>query len=270
MDKFIFSTCNCDVNLYIRDIKAKKTVLFIHGFNSSHSFAQPIYDMDNNFNIVALDLPKQNISFELYVGIVKDVLEKVVKGNAILVGHSMGAAIVLALKDHPKIEDRILVSPLNPSITKSKRYDFLNKVMVPETRKQKAQSAIFKKAMTTVAKIQKNPLLEKLLEKNSEFNNLVFNQIFSDGFMKELDELYKTYQAKYVIGTLDEIISPALLGDYLKSFQKELILVDKALHNPFKANPIRMNQILNGELAYKKRLFLLGKFYSKKSLKLVK
>lgn len=152
MEKFIFKSNDRDIDLYIKDINAKKTMLFVHGFNSNHNFAEPIYEMNNNFNIISLDFPCENVSFELFVNIVRDVLEKVVKGDAIVVGHSLGAAITLALKEHPKIEKRILVSPLNPSITKSKRYDFLNKIMLPETRVQKVQAVVLKTAVSAVAK----------------------------------------------------------------------------------------------------------------------
>lgn len=82
--------------------------------------------------------------------------------------------------------------------------------------------------------------------------------------MTELDSYYKEFEAKYIIGTLDEVISPTLLDEYLKSIDKELIFVEKAMHNPFKANPVKMNKILNEEFSFKKRFFLFGKFYSKK------
>lgn len=266
MDKFIFSTCNTNVNIYIKDNKAKKTLLFIHGFNSNHGFAQPIYEMDNNFNIVSLDFPIDTVKFETFVNIINDILEKVVKTKVIVVGHSFGAAITLALENHPKVEGRILVSPLNPSVAKSKRYEFLSTVVLPESRMQKARAIILKTTVKTVGRIRNNPMLEQLLEKDSGLNNLIFNKVFSEEFMKELDERYKKYDAKYIIGTLDEVISPSLLNDYLKSLNKELIFVEKSLHNPFKANPLRMIQILNDEVVYKKRFFLFGKFYSKKHL----
>lgn len=266
MNKFIFSTCGLDVNVYIKDIKAKKTMLFIHGFNSSHGFAESIYEMNNNFNIVSLDFPMDVTSFETFVDIVKDVIEKIIKTKVTIVAHSFGAAITLALENHPKVEGRILVAPLNPSVAKSKRYEFLSTVVLPETKAQKARSIVLKTAVKAVGKIRNNPMLEQLLEKDSGLNNLIFNKVFSDEFMEQLDQRYKTYEAKYVIGTLDEVISPTLFAEYLKSFNKEVIFVEKSLHNPFKTNPIKMNIILNDGVIYKKRFFVFGKFYSKKHL----
>lgn len=267
MNKFIFATCGLDVNVYIKDIKAKKTMLFIHGFNSSHAFADSIYEMNNNFNIVSLDFPMDISEFEVFVDIINEILEKIIKTKVTIVAHSFGAAITLALENHPKVEGRILVAPLNPSVAKSKRYEFLSTVVLPETKAQKARSIVLKTAVKAVGKIRNNPMLEQLLEKDSGLNNLIFNKVFSDEFMAELDRRYKTFEAKYVIGTLDEVISPSLFLEYLKSFNKELIFVEKSLHNPFRTNAIKMSQILNGNITYKKRFFLLGKFYSKKYLK---
>lgn len=253
MKRYEFESQGHLINVYIKDNKSKKTIVFLHGFNSSHKFAEKIYSLSNNFNIITFDFPFERVSFELFVQITNDVLDKVAKTEVILLGHSLGGAINLFVDKHPKVSERILIAPLNPSITKSKRYQMFMKVMKPESRIQKVQASVLKKAVTKVAQHQENKLLETFMDESSDFNKIVMEQILSQEFMSKLDEHYKTKEAHYIIGSLDEVISPKLFKNYMNELQKEVILIDGAFHNPFRTHSAEMHQFLNGKVLFKRR-----------------
>jgi pimeloyl-ACP methyl ester carboxylesterase len=93
--------CWVDNGSFLRD---RKTLVFIHGSGGDHTnWIQQYTTMKNRFNIAALDLPGHGLSegpseqnVDAYVEWVKKILDGLGISAPILIGHSLGAAIVLS------------------------------------------------------------------------------------------------------------------------------------------------------------------------------
>ncbi len=111
--------------------KHKKSLIFIHGSGGDHSLWSFQYaKLHKDFNIVGVDLPghggsegKGESDITEYTNWVKKLLDALCLPNAVLVGHSLGAAIALnfAADFAPLLKGVVAVGgglkmPVNPSI----------------------------------------------------------------------------------------------------------------------------------------------------------
>lgn len=95
----------CNVS-YIDEGTGTTTLLFVHGLATySYSWAMNIAGLKNDFRCIAIDLPGNGYSdggdypygINFYSGCVYDFIQKLGLRNVVLVGHSMGAQIILNL-----------------------------------------------------------------------------------------------------------------------------------------------------------------------------
>lgn len=271
LEKYILNTHLGEINVYIKDNNAASTVVFVHGFNSSHAFAENIYGMENNFNIITFDFPRFGVHFEKLLAITNEVNSKFLKGkNFYFLGHSLGGAIVVSLKDQSRVKGRILVSPLNPSLAKAISYARFESIIKPIGVIQKVGSKIIKVGASIMAKLRDNKLVQEFLAEDSEFKDVVDNTILNREFLeKELLEKYQTTKSNtyYAIGDNDQIIPSELFVQFVRDeLQKEVHIIPNAHHNPFKDNPEEMFRFLNSIIIFKKRWFF-SNFYNLKNTK---
>ena len=128
----------------------KKDYVFIHGYNSSEQIIQRIARLENNFVIHSFDLPgngKQPAAGEIsimgYALYTKAKIEALGLKKVTLVGHSLGCGVAVALntlKCDFEIERIILVSPLNPFITKYLEEDDMYRLLCPTTEEDALES----------------------------------------------------------------------------------------------------------------------------------
>ncbi|MHA1804551.1 MAG: alpha/beta fold hydrolase [Promethearchaeota archaeon] len=80
----------------------KRALIFIHGSGgSSNTWKYQLNALNLNMNLIALDLPShansdpfEELSLELYVDVVKKLIEELELEEVILCGHSLGGAII--------------------------------------------------------------------------------------------------------------------------------------------------------------------------------
>ncbi|MHA1688711.1 MAG: alpha/beta fold hydrolase [Promethearchaeota archaeon] len=80
----------------------KRAIIFVHGSGgSSTTWKYQLEGLNLNLNLIALDLPShansdpfEELSLELYVDVVKKLIEKLELEEVILLGHSLGGAII--------------------------------------------------------------------------------------------------------------------------------------------------------------------------------
>ncbi len=251
---------------YEENNNSKKTIFFIHGFNSSTDFMKNIIPYKKNFNVVALNLPgskycpsKKMIDMSLYNQIISEFIKKHVKKKKLIVlGHSLGGAIASFLHDNKKVKEIFFVAPLNPSMVNDSKYKLLKKIVFSENKNLNN----FKKS--SFAKILADKLdksfLSVFLNENSVFNKILKDEILSEKFMLQtLDNNFilcnKNKKTHYLIGKLDKIINPKLFEKYVvKKLQKKVDIFHLSLHNIIKNQPKSFIEYLNEKFEPKKSL----------------
>ena len=85
----------------IKDNNSQKTLIFIHGSGGNSNIWDNQFYLNIDYNIIALDLPSHNksnifpvLSLDLYVDVVKKFADYLKPERLILVGHSLGGAVI--------------------------------------------------------------------------------------------------------------------------------------------------------------------------------
>lgn len=117
------------ISYYIKDNNAKSTILFVHGYNSSSDFVCDIFNLKQNFNIIAINLPgshylekpKRVLSIDYFNEIVENFINNYLKTrHLILLGHSLGGGTVAALSQNKKVKLVIYLATIHPRMIESK------------------------------------------------------------------------------------------------------------------------------------------------------
>ncbi len=110
------------INIFYQIIekKATKAIIFIHGSGeSSYIWKEQVEQLDTDYSVISIDLPShgksgdfKKLSLELYVDVVKNLIEFLSLREIILLGHSLGGAIIQSyyLKHPDNIKGLILCS----------------------------------------------------------------------------------------------------------------------------------------------------------------
>ena len=118
---------------YIIEDTGKQKLLCVHGFRSSLNTFVPLTNFSNRkYDVIAMSLPTHNeelrnnkYTVEYYARMVDEFIKKLKLKKIILVGHSLGGAIVINLAHKKYVEKIILIAPFNPFViysTKKRNY----------------------------------------------------------------------------------------------------------------------------------------------------
>ena len=118
----------------------RQVALLIHGWSSSWYAMSPLLGLlSQRFRAIAVDLPgygaspplPERVTIPAYADILADFIEKVSDGPVVLVGHSMGGMISLALAlRHPVLVERMVL--IGPTIS-GRLSQYINVVVSPIT-----------------------------------------------------------------------------------------------------------------------------------------
>lgn len=102
--------------------EGEKTLVFVHGLGSySPAWQKVIVHLTDQYRCIAIDLPGYGksgeavlpVSMSGHAAVIAEVVEKLALENVILVGHSMGAQIVMTcvLETEANVEGLVLLAP---------------------------------------------------------------------------------------------------------------------------------------------------------------
>lgn len=253
MNKRTFNIENETIEILASQDEVKGNILFIHGFTSS-SFCHIEFETKNSFNdfnYYSLNLSghkltknnqdqMDNITFDKLVQEIIDFINKKEMFNLILIGHSMGAALCLAVKEKCPINvaGLILVAPLNPTIIKSKigiSYIFsllfnkkqtIKKMMV---HKEKVEFALVNEYLDFE--------ISKLLRKKGKY--LAFGlKLIDYSLIKRIDEMYRKNKTHtmVILGNKDKVIRYKPTRKYFNKIHNRFTVVHaikESGHLPF-------------------------------------
>ncbi|MFX1378804.1 MAG: alpha/beta fold hydrolase [Promethearchaeota archaeon] len=85
----------------IKDNNSKNILILIHGAGGNSNVWENQFYLNINYNIIALDLPSHNksniyqeLSLDLYVDVLKTLIESLKPDTLVLGGHSMGGVVI--------------------------------------------------------------------------------------------------------------------------------------------------------------------------------
>jgi len=84
----------------IKETESKNVIIFIHGSGGSSNTWKNQFDLEVNYDLIAIDLPSHNnsnefseLTLDLYVDVIRQLIKSLNYDNLILCGHSLGGAI---------------------------------------------------------------------------------------------------------------------------------------------------------------------------------
>ncbi|WKX02693.1 alpha/beta fold hydrolase [Candidatus Mycoplasma mahonii] len=242
-----------------KDNNSKITLLCIHGYDSSSDTFDQLYDIENNFNIISINIPGNKYSKHVDMNMeeITDLFNKFIKKiktKIILVGHSFGGAVIVSLKNTRRIKGYVFVASLTPSLLNSRIHSSLITMAnknIPKTimgkmatthAKKFGYDAEFALSFITLTKGFETIRNECLINKN------YIRNILSEKFQSVNKPIYS------MIGAKDLVIPRKQYKEYFQnSFNVDTKLIPGAKHNPMKQQPDHVNDYLNSLFDFKKR-----------------
>lgn len=257
MDKRTFNLDNESVEIIASNKYVRGNILFIHGFTSS-SFSHIEFEAENSFdeyNYYSLNLSGHkfnkknehenmtNVSFDILVNEIVDFINKKEMFNLILIGHSMGAALCLAVKEKLPINvvGLILVSPLNPTIMKSKiGIRYLLSLLFNSKKTIKKMMVYKEKIEYELANEYIDFEISRLLKKKGKY--LLFGlKLIDISLIKRIENMYKnlTHHTMIILGNKDKVIRYKPTKKFLTKINNPYIITKSMKdsgHLPFMDN----------------------------------
>ncbi len=263
---------NSTLSYYIKDNKAKWTAIFVHGFNSSTDFAKPIYELDNNYNIIALNLPgskylnelDQELGIDYFSDLIMIFIDKCLRSKKIvLIGHSLGGGIVAKISDHRRVKRVFYISTINPEMIKSKGWMALYDFFYPSGMKKNLK----KMAIKTGSSLYKtwtnktSPIMEFIDEKGKflpVIKNYLLNNIYMESVLRNDYEKSLVKNPLFIIGDSDKIVETLSFVKFVeKDLKQQVLVMQDTKHNPFDNNSVTLNYLFNNEIPLTRRFFKL-------------
>ena len=222
-----------------------KAIIFVHGSGeSSYSWKEQINQLNLDYSIIAIDLPShgkssefKKLSLNLYVDIVKNLIEFLSLRDIILVGHSLGGAIIQSLYlSHPEgikalilcgSGARLRVSPVILNATKGNFKEYLESVPV---------GAFYRKTSKDI--------IEEYVGEVEKMDPKIVHADFS--ICDKFDIVNKVTRIRIpclaIVGKFDKL-TPVKYSQYFKDNieNAELVVIDKASHLVMLEKPEEFN-----------------------------
>ncbi|WP_041362741.1 alpha/beta fold hydrolase [[Mycoplasma] mobile] len=208
---------------YIFEDTGRQKVLFIHGFNSSTSFANNIiYSKTRSFDVVAFDFPgsggstnNNEINISLFQKITKEFINKLNMKQIIIVSHSLGSVSALFVNNHPEVKYTILLSPYNYVSVSEIFNRTLFTWLLPKTKEEAISSleSLVHQSPTESYKSnlfkQASSFLNNVSQKQNIFKNMVLNEIINLDFQNlVVKKLYFSAKKFSIISGYDDKFIP--------------------------------------------------------------
>ena len=231
----------------IKKAKSKNYLIFIHGSGSDSTVWKYQFNIDNDYSIIALDLPSHNrsdkfetLSLELYVDVLKKFIESLDYDKIILCGHSLGGAVIqLFYFNNPDLVNKLILVGtgaklrVSPVILESLKTNYDN----------------FLKDLPVGAFSRKTPtdIVNEYVKETSSIGSEVTYQDFSICDKFDTMNLTSTIDIPIVIITgKEDKLTPVKYANYFKEkiINSKLYIIEKAGHMVMIEQPNQFNEIV--------------------------
>lgn len=237
------------------DNKVKTTLLTVHGILSDMNFIGEVPKYVKNYNILTISLNKMSKPFSIkkFQKVIERVaFKKLRRTDVHLLLHSLAGIPGSEVARNKKIKRVYYVDTIHPLISQSRVYELSRRRKERRARKNKTPGFIDWVIKT----------LDKRIGEDSKYNietarawDTLINKVFDDVeyWEKYLDYNYKQTKEKatFIVGKADFIISAPLFIKYVKSIDKEPIVIT-AIHSPIKRNIKEFVKIINKHVPRKR------------------
>lgn len=259
-----FFATSQSIPVHISDSKSGNTpILLLHGYLETMYIWEEFIDLlDPEFRVISIDLPGHGLSgsfavntMELMADVVKDVLDICGVPSVYVAGHSMGGYVSLKFAErYPDRCNGLILLNSNPfADSEGREKDRLREIEIIRADK------LVYLAQSSIPKMYATVNLRALDDK-----------------VQETIEMCETHDPEGIISTIRGMMLRNDMQDFLKKFDKKLIMVfgdsDKFMgidqvrsliaeypnaqtyileetgHNSFIENPVRTAEIINGIL----------------------
>lgn len=224
----------------VENYQARPTLVFLHYFGgSSKAWTEVIENLEGDFHCVALDMrgfgasdaPAENYSVKDYADDFADLIRTLTVENYVLVGHSMGGKIALALAARRTngLQSLILLAPSPPSPEP-----------IPENVREKLLASHGNRcvATETVCRAAGGKLAGKIFERsindNLRSSEAAWKAWLEKGSREDISSEVEQINVPVSVaaGELDEAITPQLLRrEVVRRIEgAKLIIVPKVKH----------------------------------------
>ncbi|MFX1443378.1 MAG: alpha/beta fold hydrolase [Promethearchaeota archaeon] len=240
----------------IKEAEAGKAIVFIHGSGgNSYVWNNQLAKLNTNYNLIAIDLPSHDqsdnfseLSLELYVDVVNSLVNALKLKDIVLVGHSLGGAVIQSYYfNYPnEVSALILVGTgarlrVSPIILTSLQKDF------QEFLKGLPIGAFYRRT-------SKELINEYLAETSKTEPQVIYSDFKICDAFDRMDKMSLINVPCLIICGSDDRLTPPKYSTYFHENLKtsELIIIKKASHMVMLEKPEEMNQAI--ELFIKKYL----------------
>ena len=250
---------NKKYEVFVKDNKASITAFYIHGYNSDLEFAKPVYDKQNNYNVVAFSYPAikndEDLSLDEYIEVAHHVFSKIKNSRVFVVGHSLGGYVASEIGRKKKVQKIIYVAPIHPMIWDTNMFKYLRTAYNEKSVLTKVIGSLIKQSVKTVNSINKTGAFH-FVDLNNPWHKIVKNDLTNKNkIMHRLNEnmiLTKT-KSMYLCGDKDMVISQKDLKEYVEETLNLPLEIVTALHNPFKEATSATKSFIENQIPFKKR-----------------
>lgn len=224
----------------------ERAILFVHGSGgSSYTWKEQLAKLDVNYMLIAVDLPSHsktedfsNLSLDLYVDVLKELVESLNLHKIILGGHSLGGAVIqdFYFKYPDKIialilcgtGGRLRVSPFILNSLQNNFQEFLNAYPA---------GAFYRKTSKEIYE----PLINEVAKNNPEVTYTDYK--ICDNF-DIMEKVHLINVPCLIICGKNDNLTPPKYSQYFhnKIENSELVLIDKAGHYVMLEKPDVVNQ----------------------------
>ena len=239
---------NKNIFYQIKETKSERAIIFIHGSGgNSYIWNNQLAKLDTNSNLIAIDLPSHDqsdkfseLSLELYVDVVKTLVNNLNLKEVVLAGHSLGGAVIQSYYfTYPdNVAALILVGTgarlrVSPIILKSLQNDF------QEFLKGLPIGAFYRRT-------SKELVNEYLTETSKIDPQVTYNDFKICDEFDAMDKMSLINVPCLIICGNDDKLTPPKYSNYFHEKLKtsELVIIDKASHMVMLEKPEEMNQAI--------------------------
>ena len=231
----------------IKKAESKNYLIFIHGSGSNSSIWRHQFDIDNNYTLIALDLPSHSrsdtfktLSLELYVNVLQKFIESLNYDKMILCGHSLGGAVVQSYYfEHPNFVNKLILVGTGARLRVSP--------VILESLKMNYDK--FLKDLPIGAFSRKTPtdIINEYVKETSSIGSEVTYQDFSICDKFDTMNLTSTIKIPIIVITgKEDKLTPVKYANYFKEkvTNSKFYIIEKAGHMVMIEQPDRFNEII--------------------------
>ena len=236
------------MKLHVKNNNAKITLLYIHGYNASYNSLNGIIDLPLNFNVVYFNYPKDKLYNIQELALEIDKVIKYIKGSIVIMGHSLGGAVMAHIKNKYKIKKYIFLSALSPIAKDNKGIKFLQ-----ENYKGKK---LIKSVIARSLKFVGYEKIAVFINPPKQWSRFSQENILNINYLNiDLRKAYmtKTKKAISIIGTQDHLFPYEKYNDFMTNINIKNYTINNSGHNVMTDTPQETVVILNNEIKFKKR-----------------